>query len=847
MKIKILQVLAITYFLLIFLILKIFSIYPIIFLIAALLIDNFTKIRNGMKNLIYVIAALSVFPNLLGIFLLYLPFCVFGALLPKRSFLRNYVLAFTISFIPVTIIYFITTYLLTPLNYMTILLIFYSIPIIGIILLRTKAFDYFEVENSECMCIFIVIFFTCITASGILDDKSLFIANGVREFSRIQPAIDGLIDNGLIPIYDPSTAQGEATYLWIPPTYSIHFAFGNYILRYIPRILFFNTNILFILLISTFSLSLLFDSILNKEKSTMGALALTSVTVLIGLNFFFLQFLESTKQFYAYPIGYFFLSLIMDNPKKFNEFVILMYISAIIMTIHSAYGFGVIILGASLFLMTKSYYFTDRSELKEFAKWASSNKLKLFLTILIIILLPLFYFQSAFVFKDFLYHGQQASLLSYNTIKNNAVSFFKGFVSNDINILSLRYPDVKRIDDHKIGAFTTIFGTSSLVILLLSYKLINIKKFRVFVFGFLINLVILSSLTASLTIALGGLFRTNQPFLLILLGASMLSFICLFKNKYLKSAMVVIVFVAFIHTIPYAKQNLANIHQEFFASGQIYKEEIDFIKKIPLDGRIITYGLFANAIDFGSNRLTGKYFSRDEREELSSYDRNVYTKIHGQHSFGDLSLVINKSGLELSNYLAIGGYRYLFMNVCYPAGNYVALKLYPNFSNAMYQNNCLIVLLINKTYYSEKVDLVQNVDEDTYRKKNGYKYIAIGNYYNFKLDGIGYKEAPREPEPLKFERLSATKVIIHGDFNIGDWVVFKERFFLRWKAHMDGNEVPVYASNYDLILIKTIKGNNILLEYSILDIEKIFGIFSLIGFTGLIILLFFLLKSFPSV
>src|SRR3989338_7933213 len=277
MKIKILQILAIIYFLLIFLILKAHSIYPLIFLIAALLIDNFTKIRNGIKNLFYVTAALSVFPSVLGIFLLYLPFCVFGALLSKRSFLRNYIFAFALSFIPVNIIYFVTTYFSVPLSYPVIFLIFYSIPIVGIILLRTKAFDYIEVENSECICIFIVLFFT-----------------------RVQIAVEGLNNNRLVPIYNPGIAMGEATYLWNAPSFKVHAAINDYLLQPKSHIHFFNSLSFFILLLSTLSLSILFRSIINQEETYSNMLMVSSVAVLTVLNFYFLQMLESFKANYLY-------------------------------------------------------------------------------------------------------------------------------------------------------------------------------------------------------------------------------------------------------------------------------------------------------------------------------------------------------------------------------------------------------------------------------------------------------------------------------------------------------------------------------------------------------------------
>ena len=42
---------------------------------------------------------------------------------------------------------------------------------------------------------------------------------------------------------------------------------------------------------------------------------------------------------------------------------------------------------------------------------------------------------------------------------------------------------------------------------------------------------------------------------------------------------IIAIFIAFIHTIPYAKQNINNIHKEYFAGGDVYREEIEFIKK----------------------------------------------------------------------------------------------------------------------------------------------------------------------------------------------------------------------------------------------------------------------------
>ena len=840
MKIKLFQILVVLYLLMFFLLTKTFSIIPIVFLVIAFATDYSEKARSEIKNLMYILAAFSAFLPLLGIFLLYLPFAVFGLLLSERSFAKSYLLGFAVSFIPSTIIYLISTYLSVPLSLPMTIAIFYLLPLMAMLVSRKKLTKAFEIDSREAAFFLIVLLFTTIVAINIVDNRHLFIANGVREFSRLQPIIEGLNNEGLIPIYNPGTGQGEATYLWIPPTYSAHFALSNFLLRFMPSILFFNLQTFFILLLSTLSLGMLLESILNKEKSSVNTLAVAAVAVAIGLNFFFLQFLESIKQFYSYPMSYLLLGIITSNPKRFNDYAILMYISSIIITIHSAYGFGVLVLAGCLFLLTKRYYVADRSEIKSFLKWLASNKLKLFAAFAIMMSLPLFYVQSSVIYKDFLYKQPATGLSS---VKSDVSGFFESFIKGDIRILSLRYPDVNRIDDHKIGAFISIFGVLSFILLIFAYKIKEAKNFRTFAFAYILNLIILSFLTSNLGIKLGGLFRTNQPYLLVLFGASMLTFICMFRKKYIKYILIAAVFGALIHTIPYAKQNLTNIHQELFASGEVYKNEIDFIRKLPIDGRIITYGLFANAIDFGSNQLTGRYFSRDEREELASFERNIYAKIHGQFSFGDPSLLLNKSGTELSNYLRLGGFKYVFTNVCHPIGNFVAASIYPQFAYPLYQNNCFVLLTVNSTSYAEEVDLANYVSDEAYRKKDGYKYVTASKYYGFENFNADLKENPREPKPLKFERLSAAKVRIIGDFDDNDWVLFKERYWPRWKAYMEGKEVPIIASNHESILIKTIKGSSIMLEYAVMPNEKIFGTASLVGFLALVVFLLILLNE----
>ena len=40
----------------------------------------------------------------------------------------------------------------------------------------------------------------------------------------------------------------------------------------------------------------------------------------------------------------------------------------------------------------------------------------------------------------------------------------------------------------------------------------------------------------------------------------------------------------------------------------------------------------------------------------------ILLKIHGQNSFGEPTVILTKDGEELSNYLRVGGYKYLFIN-----------------------------------------------------------------------------------------------------------------------------------------------------------------------------------------
>ncbi len=840
MNLKLTPLLVISYFLLVLVFLKIFSVLSVILFLIAFAIDYFTNIKSGIKNLLYFLASSSVFQPLFYIFLIYIPFSIFGLLLRERNFIKSYILGFTISLIPSVIIYLISTYLTIPLKIIEIIVIFYILPIMGIFILKKKTLGVFELKFMELLYILIIFFFTVLIGIKVLDNENLFMANHAREFYRIENIFNGLNNNGLIPIYDPAMGLGEATYLWVPPSALTNIALVQLFLKFIPPILFVNAHLLFMLFLSTIALGLLFFSILNKEYSTLNFLAVISTTLLIGLNFFSLQSMESVKIFYAYPVAYLFLSLIIQNPITFKEFLILMFISSFIVTLHPAYGIEVLMIAIPLFLLCKLYYYKNREEIVYFLSWIVKNKLKIFIILAIIVLLPLFYISASFLFTDY-YVPLAEKKLTFNTIKLDIISYFKEFYSNEIHYLSLDYPDLNRMDEHKFGFFISVFGVLSFLVLITLYKAKETKNFRMLVLSYLIYLILLS-LIRNISLRVGGLFRVAGPYLLIILGASILLLSCISKIKFIKVISISIIFIAFLHTIPSAMQLVGNIHKEAFMGGNVYKNEIEFLKSIPTDGRIMTYGLFNNVIDFGVAYHTGRYGSRSERTETTS-ERSIWEKIHGQNSFGEPDQVLTKSGIELSNYLRLGGYKYVFMNLAHPIANYVTSQIYPNFSYPIYQNGPLVFLVVNNTNYAEKVDLIENIDEEIYKKKDGYKYVGYSKLYNFDIRNISKKDYPMEPQPLKFERLSPTKVIIYGNFNDNEWVVFKEQYFSRWKAYINSKAAKVLATNFDLILIRTLKGDNIILEYSILAKEKLIGMLSIAGYLGLSIMIIFLLKE----
>src|SRR3989344_1133114 len=855
-----------------------FSILPLALFAVALAVDYLTRLEQGVKNLLFLVAALSAIPPVLWIFLLLLPFSVFGSLLSGKGFSKSYILGFALSFITANIIYILTTYFSVRMNMALVVLLFYMVPALGAVVLRKKAMRGFSIGAKECLFVLFVLLSASVVAVHIIDDQSLFMANGVRIFTRVQVAFDGLQEGGMVPIYNPGIAQGDPTYLWNTPSFKVHVALLNYLVPFVPPILFVNGLSFFILFLSTIGLGVLLKAFVGREEgnggewSSRATIMVSVVSALIGLNFVFLQLLPRMMANYTYPIAYLLLAIILGNPRKFTDVLLMMYIAAILISIHLPYGSGILFIAGCLLLVKKWHCFRGGEEPKKMLGRIKANKAKGMGAVILIALIPLFYVSAGFMFSDFLDQDTRQAALTPSSMAKDMVGNIQSFVKtggevlhvatwNPLHILSGNYPDVRRIDDHRAGFFVAGAGLLSFLVLMAFIRSPLTRNFWLFVGAFALHLVLAGLFYSKLTIYFAGFWRTSYPFVLVIAGAAVLVQMSLWKSKVVVYALAAVMLFGFVHAVPYAKQNIGNIHQEMFASGEISTGELDFIRGLPNDGRILTYGMFNNAIDFGGNYLTGKYFSRDERAEFN-LKRKLFEKVHGQDSFGEPDIVLAKSGVELANYLRLGGWKYLWLDARHPISQHVILELTPgigrqiygdvpdkyksgnatDYAYPIYANGPFFMFTVNGSNYAEKVDVVRNLTESVYSTGRGYAYTAISPYYHFGPGG-GAVDVPLDPGAVAVERVSPTEARLSGDFREGGYVVFKEYYFERWKAYMNGREVPVLSTIQELVLIKTEKGESITLVYGVLPKEKVVAAVSFLAHLGFIAFLLMVLRG----
>lgn len=846
MNIKLTQISLLVYLILVSLITKKLQLIPFGVFIALFFLKSMLGKNESYKkaeNLLNIIVALSPFPYILLVFLAHLPFSVFGYLLVKRNFIKNYILGFAISLVPTILLYTLSNYIGLRLNAFIISMFFYIPAFLAIFMSfkNRKNLDFIDINYKDYIIIMSILLAVVFVAINIVNNSSLFMANSTYMFSRFDLIVKSIKSSGTFPIYDPAVAQGEPPFLFEAPLFFSHIAFVNSVLEFIPSVLFYNAFSFFSLLLSVLALSELIKSLLAKVFGEDGSLGIFSTIIVvlgsvsIGLNFLSVQVLESFKQFFAFPINYLIFSVIIDRLTTPKEIITILYLIILTFIIHPPHGVGIVLIAFSLFflmLINKNY----SKDMEQVKSWIFNNKLKAVLALLLLASMALFYVTPTLIFKNFLEDNRPTKLAE---VPRNTIHYFAEFISLH-EYISLKYPDIKRIDDHRFGLFISLFGILSLAIVLFLCKLKSMADFRLFLMAYLLHFFI-SSLIISFPI-MGNMeygYRTAWSYLLILMVVSICAVIALVRQKHVKIFLLLVFFISVAYALPLAKRNIENIHKEKFISG-IWQNEVEFIKSLPNDGRIITYGMYANIIDPGMEYLTGKYFSRHHLPEFAR-SMFIYSKIHSSDSFGQSDTLLSMSGAELRNYLVLGGYKYVFMDLRHPVSIFVAKILYPDYTAPIYQNQNLLILLINNTSYVEKVSVVKDVKDEMYKRDDGYKYVMPSRFYKFK--NVDFSEKVIEPEGLDFKRISPVKVEIYGDFKENDYVVFKEAYFPRWKAYMNGKETDILGSNNNLILIKTSKGNKIEMEYKALPIEKFFGALSALSSLVLILLFIALLKK----
>lgn len=826
MKVRLTQALLALYLAIVSVIIRDFNAISWLLFAAFLLLYFFfseNKFFSSSENLVYVLIALSPFPYLLSLFALYLPFAVFGMVFARKGFIKSYIFGFAVSLLSTILLYTASNYFSMKLNFLVILAFFYTPPFIALLfsMRKNKALDFLNIQFKEYSIILAILAATLFVSINIVNNNSLFVSNGTYMFTKFNLIVKEVQSSGNFPIYDPATSSGESPFLFETPIFFSHLAFAKILLGFIPNVTFYNLYTLFIMFLSTLGLSLLLERIIyseENEKKFSDILTIILGSIAIGLNFYFAQYLEAFKESFIFPINYLMFSLILEKPKEFRQMAIILCLIALSFIAHTSQGVGIVLLSFSLTALTPLF---QKMPVHEIKNWLLKNKIKIALSFVIILFMSLFYIAPAFIFKDFL---EKKGEMEWNRLVEYSKSYGRGFIF-DVP-LSLKNPDVTRNDDKKFSPFISILGPIALITLLLLRKMP--KGLAIFLLAYLMHFALSAiAITHPLVGSMEYSYRTAFPYLLILLVVGICSLIAALKQDHLKYALILIFAGNLLYVLPMVRSNIENIHREQFISGDILKEEIEFAKKLPNDGRMITYGLFANAIDPAMATLTNQYLSRYHLTEYAR-SRSIYSKIHGTHSFGQEDFVFNKTGTELYNYLRLGGYKYIFANICHPAGAFITKELYPNFVFALYQNQCFVFLRVNNASYSEKVGILEKVDGEAYKTPEGYKHLALSPHFNFGAN-IPYSPEVLNPEPLEYKRISPTEALINGNFKDNEWAVFKEDYFSRWKAYMNGKEVPILATNHNSVLIKTIEGSSIRLKYSILPIERVIGALSFIS------------------
>jgi len=842
MKIKLNDILIIAYLLLLSIVLKEFFYIPLG--IAVLVFLFGAKLDPGIKNLIYISIATLPFIPFFIFFIFYIPFLVFGTVLEKPTFIKSYVLGFAVTHILRLVVYYPNVLGVKISAYFIIAVLAVFLSIAYYVFVRKNGKNaikgVFSVSNEDYKILLGTLFFFFFVANVMYNGTSLHTSNATEIYSKQSYVINTIAKFGFFPQYDPGIGMGEQLFL---TDSQLHFTKDILVIstillkNWFSALLIYNSHSMFILWMTILGAAILLKELLSisgnsNSKFTPYFIILGSLA--IGLSFQFVRILESLKSFSAHPINLLLFAMILSKPKKAAEWFIIGYLLVLSYMVHVIQAIGVWIFAFSIFFVV---YVFDRQSQKAGIDYLIKNKWKVAFVAVMFIGVMFAYTMVGASYDDYI-RDHKRGLLS-GELGNNFIPYIKNyFFQKGFSPFSIKYPDLNVLDTKESGFFLSVIGGIAFFYVLLNLKNERLRKARLFAISFVVQFLLYDFITNFFNMGtLEPGYRIIHPYTIVLLSVCIAAAFDSFSSKGIRTALLV-VFLAFsLHSMYYVRINLDNIHAEQIISEGSLKSEMDFVRSLPIDGRFITYGLFANAVDSGMSHNTGHYFTRYQYN-LWSETNNIYDMLHTSHSFGDFPRIYTISGTEMSNYLRLGGYKYMFLNICHPVGNAVIQKLYPNYTTPIYQNpnyQCFVMLMVNGTNYVEEVTLLKDVNKDVYKNKTGYKYVSVSplQRYNFAnpQNALQYAEnkEPMEPKPLSFKRINPQLVEIYGDFNGGEWVVFKEEFFPRWKAFMNSKEVPLYPTNFNMMLIRPVKGNLIVLKYDIVLKEKLFGLVSLIA------------------
>ena len=858
MKLKLNDIIIVLYFLLLSLVLKDFLYIPLGLAVLVFIFGE--RLDPGLKNLVYVSLATLPFLPFFVYWAFYLLFIVFGILFERPNFIKNYLLGFAVAHIVRLVVYYSHSSFiglkLTPYLIIAVLVIFLSLSYLYFIkrfgAKRLKSM--FLLNSEEYKIIIITMFFAFFVLHVMFNNSALHMSNASEIYTKQRFVIESIEKWGSFGQYYPGTGMGEQFFFSDSQTHftkDILILSTIYLRPWFGDILVYNAYQMFIAYLVILGAAVLLKEALSIDGKYPNRLTVYFIilgSLAIGLSFQFVRILESLKSFSAHPINLLLFAMILSKPKKPTEWVIIGYLMLVTYMVHVIQAMGVLVFVIGLLI---AVYLRDLASIKNGISYLFKNKFKVILLAVIFIGVAVGYtYIGGLLFKPYL-RDYQHGIWAPGPFIKGSVGYIKNYFTDaGTTPFSFSYGDLGRLDRKEAGFFLSFFGVLSAIYIILNLKNEHLKKARLFVWGFIVQFLLYTIFIYTMNVGtLEPGYRIIHPYSVVMLSLS-ISAAFNSMNKKIMGILLIVFFAFFVHGAYYARINLDNIHGESIISpdGSL-KGEKDFIRSLPNDGRFITYGLYANGVDAGIAHTTGHYFSRYQYN-IWSETNNIYNTLHTTESFGNFPELNDLSGIEMTNLMSLGGYKYIFMYLGHPAAQTVLQKVYPNYTIPIYGNPpdrpILVILMVNKTNYAEKVSVLRNIKPEIYKTEEGWKYVGVSNLkrYGVDMDSIEYDDAdePINPIPLSFSRPNPDSVRINGNFENDDWVVFKDEYFPRWKAFMNGKEIPIYPTNFNMILLRASKGSEIELKYDLLYIEKVLNTASLLAVILCSLLFIFLFR-----